>query len=50
MQIARNKGRLGGLAPFLYHYVEVSPNTITNPEKRKNYSINRFKDRKTRFP
>jgi len=29
--------------------VEVSPNTITNPEKRNNYS-NRFKDRKTRFP
>jgi len=49
MQIARNKGRLGGLAPLLYHYVEVSPNTITNPEKRNNYSTNKFKDRKTCF-
>jgi len=47
IQIARNKGSLGGVAPLLYHYV--TPNTITNPEKHNNYSTNRFKDRKPRF-
>jgi len=47
MQSARNKGRLGrgDLASLLYHYVEVSPNTITNPEKRNNYSTYRFKEK-----
>jgi len=45
----KKQGKFGGLATLLYHYVEVSPNTITNPEKRNNYSTNRFKDRKPTF-
>ena len=49
-KLPETRGRLGGLAPLLYHYVEVSPNTIANPEKRNNYSTKGFKGRKTRFP
>ena len=39
----------GGLAPLLYHYVEVSPNTITNPKNRNKHSTNKLKARKHMF-
>jgi len=41
---ACNQLQLGGLAPLLYRYVEVSPNKIANHDKRNNYFTNRLQD------
>ena len=43
------KDWLWGLPPLLYHYVEVSPNTITNPKNRNKHSANKLKARKHVF-
>jgi len=47
-QVATNHS-LGGPIPLLYHYVEVSPNKITNHDKWNTYFTNRLQDRKPRF-
>jgi len=49
IQIARKQGQFGGSRSAFISLRGGQPNTITNPEKRNNYSTNRFKDRKPTF-
>jgi len=41
--------QLGGLAPLLYHYVEVIPNKIANHDKQKKYFTDTVARQKTTF-